>query len=133
MALDVAGSADLAAFLVLVARTEVACAQVTNSSVAGVSVIAASAGFAGGARVAGRAPTSLDLNRPSVSDQILHGRVHADVADVRRRHSLTVGRADQNSFKIGKDDHEIRPGSAARSFGGQSSPFVFFQRYGVGL
>lgn len=133
VALDVTGSADLAALLVLVARTEIACAQVTDSPIAGVSVITTSAGFAGGAGVAGRATTSLDLDRSSVSDQILHCRVHADVADVCRGHSLAVGCADQNSLKIGKNDHEIRPRSAVRSFGGQSSPFVLFQRYGVGL
>lgn len=133
MALDITGSADFAALLVLVARTGVACAQITDGPIAGVPIITTGTGFARGARVTGRATASLDLSRSSVSDQILHGRVHADVADVRCGHSLAVGCADQDSFQIGKHDHKIRPGSAARSFGGQSSPFVLFQRNGVGL
>lgn len=127
------GPADLAALLVLVARTDIACAQVTISPVADVSIITTSAGFAGGARVTDWATTSLDLSRSSISDQIFHGRVHANIADVCCGHSLTVGCANQNSLQIGKHDHEIRPGSATRSFGGQSSPFVLFQRNGVRL
>jgi len=98
MALDLTGSADLAALLVFVARTGIARAQVTDGPVAGVSVITASAGFAGSARVTDRTTTSLDLSRSSISDQILHGRVHANVADIRCSHSLAVGRADQDSF-----------------------------------
>lgn len=68
VALDMTGSANLAAFLILVARTDIARAQIADGPIAGVSVITANAGFAGGARVTSRATTSLDLNRSSVSD-----------------------------------------------------------------
>lgn len=41
--------------------------------------------------------------------------------------------ADQDSLQIRENDHEVRPGSAPWSFGGQSLPFVFFQWNGVSL
>lgn len=132
VALDLAGSADLAALLVLVTRAEIARAQIADGSVAGVPVITARASLAGGPGETRRATTGLDLNR-SPSGRILHGCVHADVADVRGSRSLAVRCADQNSLQIRKHDHEVCPGSAARAFVAHSSPFVFYQWNGVGL
>lgn len=127
MALDLAGSADLAALLVLVARTGTAPAQVTDGSVVCISVVTARARLAGASQVTGRATAGFDLGRSSVSGQVLHGRIHANVTDVRRGHSLAVRRAHQNSFQIGKHDHEVRSGNAARSFDRQPFPFALFQ------
>lgn len=124
--LDLTGSADFTAFLVPVARTEIARAQITDGSVVGISVVTACTGFAGASYVASWTTASFDLGRSSISGEVLHGCVHADVTDVCRGHSLAVGRADQNSFQIGEHNHKVRPGSATWSFGRQTSPFVFF-------
>lgn len=133
MALDLTGSADLAALFVLVTRAEIARAQVTDGPVVGISVVTACAGLAGGSYIARRATAGFDLRRSSVSGESLHGCVHADVADVCRGHSVAVGCADQNSFQIREHDHKIRPGDGTRSFGRQASPFVLSQRDSVGL
>lgn len=133
MALDVTRSANFAALLVLVTWAKIACAQITDGSVAGVSIITARASLAGSSSITRRTTTGLDLGGSSISDQIFHGCVHADIADVRSSCSLAVRRADQNSLKIGKHDHQICPGSAARSFDAQSFPFVFYQWDRIGL
>lgn len=116
--LDMTRSTDLTALLVVVARTGVARAQVANRSVVRIPVIAARAGFTRSARVTSWASASFNLRCSPIPSEVLDGSVHADITDVRRGHVLAVGSAYQNSLQIGEHDHEIRPGSAARSFGG---------------